>query len=181
MSASEVVRRYANSLLDAAAEAGPGIEAVRSDMEGLTATLDASADLRDFLRNRLVDVQLVETALERIFTDKVEPLVLNFLRLLARRGRAALIAEIAVACVEILDERSGVRTAEVRSAIELNPEQLEGLRQRLAAYSGGEIRLQAEVDPTLRGGVVARLGDTVFDGTLDMYLTKLHRRLRGAR
>ena len=51
----------------------------------------------------------------------------------------------------------------------------------MAAYSGGEIRLQAEVDPTLRGGVVARLGDTVFDGTLDMYLTKLHRRLRGAR
>ena len=179
MSASEVVRRYANTLLDAAAEAGPGTEVVRRDMEGLSATLDSSGELRDFLRHRLVDVHLVEAALERLFADKVDPLVLNFLRLLARRGRASLIAEVAIACVEILDERSGVRTAEVRSAVELSPEQQEGLRRRLAAYSGGEIRLQTQVDPSLRGGMVARLGDTVFDGTLEMYLTKLHRSLRG--
>ena len=179
MSASEVVRRYANTLLDAAEETGLGTDAVRSNMEGLTATLDASSELRDFLRNRLLDVKLVETVLERLFADKVEPLVLNFLRLLARRGRASLLAEVAIACVEILDERSGIRTAEVRSAIELSPEQLEGLRRRLAAYSGGEIRLQTQVDTSLRGGMVARLGDTVFDGSLDMYLTKLHRSLRG--
>ena len=179
MSGSEVVRRYANTLLDAAAEAGPGTEAVRSDMEGLTATLDSSGELRDFLRNRLLDVKLIETALEQLFADKMDPLVLNFLRLLARRGRASLLAEVAISCVEILDERSGVRTAEVRSAMELSPEQIEGLRRRLAAYSGGEIRLHTQVDPSLRGGMVARLGDTVFDGTLDMYLTKLHRSLRG--
>ena len=60
MSASEVVRRYASTLLDAADEAGPGSEAVRSDMEGLTATLAASGELREFLSNRLVDAQLVE-------------------------------------------------------------------------------------------------------------------------
>ena len=179
MSASEVVRRYASTLLDAADEAGPGSEAVRSDMEGLTATLAASGELREFLSNRLVDAQLVEAALEKIFADKVEPLVLNFLRIVARRGRAGLLEDVAAACIEILDERSGIRTAEVRSAIELSAEQLEALRHRLAAYSGGEIRLQAHIDPSLRGGMVARLGDTVFDGTLDMYLTKLHRSLRG--
>ena len=179
MSGNEVVRRYANTLLDAAAEAGPGTEAVRSDMEGLTATLDSSGELRDFLRNRLLDVKLVETALEQLFADKMDPLVLNFLRLVARRGRAGVLEDVAATCIEILDERSGIRTAEVRSAIELSAEQLEALRQRLAAYSGGEIRLQAHIDPRLRGGMVARLGDTVFDGTLDMYLTKLHRSLRG--
>ena len=92
MSGNEVVRRYANALLDAAAEAGPGTEAVRSDMEGLTATLDSSGELRDFLGNRLLDVKLVETALEQLFADKMDPLVLNFLRLLARRGRASLLA-----------------------------------------------------------------------------------------
>ena len=78
MSASEVVRRYASTLLDAADEAGPGSEAVRSDMEGLTATLAASGELREFLSNRLVDAQLVEAAREKIFADKVEPLVLMF-------------------------------------------------------------------------------------------------------
>ena len=180
MSATEVVRRYANTLLAAAAEAGVSDDVVRGDMEGVAATIEASDELGDFLRNRLVSAEVKEAALEQLFAGRAQPLVANFLRLLARRRRATLLPEIVAACVEILDERSGVRTAEVRSAVELTAEQQDGLRARLAAYAGGEIRLQTQLDPSLKGGVVARLGDTVFDGSLDMHLTRLSRLLRGA-
>lgn len=179
MKAPEVVRRYAATLLEVAAETRSD-EQVRADVEALQATLRASAELRQFLRERLVDAQVKGRVLERLFSGKVQPLTLNFLLLLAQRRRVDLLPEILAACIEMADSRRGILNAEVRSAVALSPEQGERLRQRLEAFTGKQVRLRTQVDARLRGGLIARVGDMVFDGSLAAYLESLRRRLVGA-
>ena len=182
MRAQEVVRRYASTLLDAATETGVSEEALRVDLEGLAETLNTSEELTKFVENRLLQPAVKRAGLEAVHvaSGKVQPLTLNFLRLLADRRRAPLLPAIAVAALEVLDGRSGVATAQVRSASALTEEQMQTLRSRLAAYTGRQIRLDAQVDGSLKGGLVARVGDLVFDGTVETQLERLrHRFLAG--
>jgi F-type H+-transporting ATPase subunit delta len=179
MNASEVVRRYAATLLDAAEETGV-LDAVRQDVDGVLATVDQSQDLAAFLQNPLLNVETQQQALVVIFADKLQKLTLNFLSLMTQRRRASLVVSVLKAFLELLEERQGVVSAEVRSAVELSAEQQERLCERLADYTGKQVRLHAQMDPSLRGGVVARVGDTVFDGSLNTHLERLHRQLVGA-
>ena len=78
--------------------------------------------------------------------------------------------------MDILDGRSGMSTAQIRSASALSEEQMQSLRSRLAAYTGRQIRIDAQVDESLRGGIVARIGDLVFDGTVETQLQRLRQR-----
>ncbi|MCC7263878.1 MAG: ATP synthase F1 subunit delta [Candidatus Latescibacteria bacterium] len=179
MSAPEVVRRYAATLLEAAAELK--VEAqVQADVEGLQATLQASADLSSCLRNRLIDAQVHRTLLESLFAGKVQPLTLNFLLLLAERRRAGLLPEILAAYIDLFDARQGILQAEVRSAAELSDEQRARFKQCLEVYTGKTVRLSTRVDRSLKGGAIAQVGDTVFDGSLIRHLQHLHEQLAGA-
>jgi len=79
----------------------------------------------------------------------------------------------------MVEERRGVLSAKVVSAIELDATQQNQLRGHLSSYFGKEISLHAEVDSSLRGGLIARVGDIVFDGSLNTHLERLRRRLVG--
>ena len=177
--ATELVRRYAVTLLEAAEETGV-TEDVRRDLEGLAATLRASAELREFLGNRLVDGPAASKALEALLAGKVQPLTLNFVRLVAGRRRGHALADMVGAALAMLDERAGIDTAEVRSAAPLTPGQVEALGRRLSGYTGRKVSVRAEVDESLRGGLVARVGDTVFDASVDTQLRRLRERLVSA-
>jgi F-type H+-transporting ATPase subunit delta len=179
MNAPEVVRRYAATLLEAAAELKAEAQ-VHADVEGLRATLQASAELGAALRNRLVGIQVHRALLESLFAGRVQPLTLNFLLLLAQRRRTDLLPEILAAFADLYDARRGVLVAEVRSAVELSEEQRARFRERLEAYTGKQVRLSARVDKSLKGGAVARVGDTVFDGSLVRHLQYLQEQLAGA-
>ena len=176
--ATEVVRRYAVTLLGATAERGVG-DAVGGDLVGLQATLEASAELRDFVGNRILTPEAATKALEALFEGKVDGLTLNFMRLLVQRRRIHLLPAIVDCAQQLLAEQAGISTAQVRSAVELSAEQVEKLQQRLAGHTGGHVRVEVEVDESLRGGLIARIGDKVFDGTIETQLARLHRRLIG--
>ncbi|MCY3760857.1 MAG: ATP synthase F1 subunit delta [Gemmatimonadetes bacterium] len=180
MRAQEVVRRYAVTLLEASQESGVGEEEIRRDIEGLEAALRGSDELAEFLRNPLLQPEAKRSGLEALFSGRVQPLTLNFLRLLVERRRIGLLPEIARGFLDLLDRRSGMATAQVTSAVALTPEQEERLRGRLAAYTGLRIRLDASVDPGLGGGLVARVDDLVFDGSVETQLERLRARLMEA-
>ncbi len=179
MNAPEVVRRYAVTLLDAAEETGV-LDAVRKDVQGVLETMASSQELVDFLANPLLSVEVQDRTLVAIFDGKVQTLTRNFLSLVAQRRRAGILVAILSAFAEMVEEREGVVSAEVVSAVQLSEEQQGRLAERLAAYTGKQIRLHARVDAELRGGLVARVGDTVFDGSLNTHLERLRRRLVGA-
>ena len=178
MNAPEVVRRYAVTLLEAADETGV-TDSVQRDAEGLVVTLRQSEELAEFLANPVVGAQVQVSALQQLFSGKIEELSLNFLQLMGSRGRTAIIAVVLQAFLELVAEREGVVGAEVRTAVELSPEQRQNLQDRLERYTGRSVRLETQVDASVRGGVIARVGDTVFDGSINTHLDRLRQRLAG--
>ena len=178
MNAPEVVRRYGATLLETAAETGV-TAAVQRDVERLLATVGQSDELSEFLANPLVGSQAQAEALRQLFGGKIEGLTLNFLRLMAVRGRASIIDAALGSFLDQVAEREGIIGAEVRSAVALSAEQCQLLQARLERHSGQKVRLNVQVDTSLRGGAVVRLGDTVFDGSVNTYLAHLQARLAG--
>ncbi len=178
MNAPEVVRRYAATLLEAADETG-ATTAVQRDVERLLETVRQSGELADFLANSLADNQAQANVLRELFSGKVEVLTLNFLRLMAVRGRASIIGAALESFLDQVAEREGIISAEVRSAVALSEEQYQRLRERLERRSGRTVRLDVQVDASLRGGAIVRVGDTVFDGSVNTYLERLQARLAG--
>jgi F-type H+-transporting ATPase subunit delta len=174
----EVVRRYAITLLEAAAERAV-TDAVSTDLEGLQSTLEGSVELRDFVGNRILPPETATKALDVLFEGKVDGLTLNFMRLLVQRRRIHLLLAIVDCALQLLAEKAGISTAQVRSAVALSVQQVEQLQQRLSAHTGGNVHVDVAVDDSLRGGLIARIGDTVFDGTIETQLARLHRRLIG--
>ena len=178
MKAPEVVQRYANTLLEAAFESDIP-DPVRADVEGIVATLDASADLESFLVDRLINSETKGNVVRELLASRVQELTLNFMLLLVSRRRISLVRDIFQACIQLFDERTGVVEAEVRSAVELSDSQKERLQQQLSGFTGKTVKLRSFVDERIRGGIVARVGDTVFDGSLTTQLQRLHRQLSG--
>jgi F-type H+-transporting ATPase subunit delta len=107
----------------------------------------------------------------------VSDLTVAFLKLLCEKRRERTLEGIGRGFLALLDERRGVITAQVRSAQSLSEDQQTRLSERLSAYSGMEVHLDIKIEDGLKAGFIARLGDQVFDGSLDSQLSRLRREL----
>lgn len=177
MSRGGVSERYVEALFSAANERGV-LDEVQSDVEGLIDLLTSSEDLTAYVTDPFILPEQKREAFTSLFQGKVQDLTLNFLLLLCEKRRERLLAEMLADYLTLIDERRGVATAEVTSATELSDGQLESLRARLSAYSGKDVRVVASVDSSLGAGFIARLGDQVFDGTLESMVSRLHHALK---
>ena len=107
------------------------------------------------------------------------PTGVRLLQLLADRDRLGMTGELlAVFRERLLDRRKVVR-AELRSAVALAPEAIKTIESRLGAVTGKNVVIDATVDPALIGGVVAKVGSTVYDGSVKSQLEKLRKQLVG--
>jgi len=116
-------------------------------------------------------------ALDRLLPH-ASPLVRNFLHILADRDRLDETPGITEALREAVNRRRGIVTAEVTTAVPLDAEMERTVTQRLAAYlkrQPGQIALRTRVDPSLIGGVIARVGDEVIDDSVRGRLERLRR------
>ncbi len=180
MSTRTSATRYAKALLDVASQhADPG--QIERPHTTLVDTLDAHAELRLVLTTRSVPANrkraIVTAVAERI---GIGPHVTNLLGLLADRDRLHLSHELlAVYRERLLDQQRVVR-AEIRSAVPLSPEAMSAIESRLGAVTGMKVAVAAVVDPSLIGGVLAKVGSTVYDGTVKTQLKKLRQQLVGS-
>ena len=104
-------------------------------------------------------------------------LLQSFLAFLIDRRRLVQFEAIRAEYGRLADERAGLTRAVVRSAEALSSEQLDALRRALSTRVGRDVELAVEVEPELLGGVVAQVGDLVFDGSVRTQLRQLHERL----
>ncbi len=110
-----------------------------------------------------------------------DPLVLSLAHLLLRRGRTDLGPQIAEAYQEMVDEAKGIAHALVTSAIPLSQEDVTTVVQRLSEITGREIAVGTEVDESILGGLVVRIGDRLIDGSTKSKLEALRHQLSGTR
>jgi F-type H+-transporting ATPase subunit delta len=175
--AGSVARRYAKALFDIGADAGT-YEALGEELADLAALYQSSVELRQTLMNPIFKPSEKRAILEKIL-PQVTPsqVVQRFAMLLLERGRIALLPALARAYRELSDAYAGRVRAVVVSATPLGAGDLDRVRRALEQRTKKKVMLEAEVDPNLIGGLVARVGDLVLDGSVRTQLTTLREKL----
>jgi len=173
MSVSVFGKRYANALLHIAADA-QAIDQIGRDLRDFVNVWEASKELRDAFENPQVSQQARRLILRDIAASSgMHDKVRDTLSLLGDRQRLRFVNDVADAYEAMAEARSGRLRAEVTTATELPDSYFTELSRTLQQITGREVVLQRKVDPSLVGGVVARVGDQVFDGSLKNRLSEL--------
>lgn len=184
MVSSVVVNRYASALADVVLSPESGV-APQQAVEQLRAfgdVVSSSHDLRAVLGTPSIPVTRKRAVIKDL-ADKLglAKMVRNLVLVVNDHGRAAALPQIVEAFESVLDERLGFVRAEVRSAFELNGNQQGELAGQLGQLAGARVRLRFAVDPDLIGGVTARIGSKVYDGSLRGQLADMRARLMSNR
>jgi len=170
--------RYARALLDVALHERVDPSLVESELAAFTALFASDQTLRKVLLNPAVPTPRKRAAIAEIARQaSVATVVRKLLILLAERDRLALLPDLLASYRERLLDRAKVVRAEVTSAVELSPDRAEAIERRLAELTGRSVVLTTRVDASLIGGIVARVGGTVYDGSVTTHLQKLRARL----
>jgi F-type H+-transporting ATPase subunit delta len=180
MTSTAVVNRYASALVDVVISPSAGIDPALAmqQLRAFDAAIRASPDLRTILASPAVSIARKRLVIRRIAGAlQVERIILNFLLVLNDHRRAAALSDVIDSFDILLDERRGFQRAEVVSAYELTAEQRETLAAELAKVAGSQVRMRFAVEPELIGGVTARLGSRVYDGSVRGKLAVLRQRL----
>jgi F-type H+-transporting ATPase subunit delta len=169
--------RYAKALFGLATDERRQRE-VRTELDELTGLFAESAELRRALLTPRHPASQRKSALGAV-ADRagVSPLVRKFLSFLIDQRRLIDLDAIARAYGELADRAEGLLTAEVVSAGPLDDRRKDRLRRALSDRTGREVKLEIEVDPSLIGGAIAKVGDLVFDGSLRTQLGLLRANL----
>jgi len=167
-----VARRYAAALMIAAGE-NKSVDAIAGDLRKVGTMLDGSRELRAFVASPVIPAKKKVLVMRELFGKVVGKEVLNFFLLLAQKGREDILADIIQEFNVLLDKRQGVVEASVRSTLAIQPEQEQLLKKRLEAYTAKKIRMLFDLDPSLKGGLMIQIGDTVLDGSVKHQLEVL--------
>ncbi|NOX83591.1 MAG: F0F1 ATP synthase subunit delta [Alphaproteobacteria bacterium] len=168
-----VAGRYAGALFDLAKEAG-AVAAVEAEMNALSASIDASLDLRDFLKSPIYDRADQIKALTALAQKAgFGALTTNFLKLVATNRRLfALPAMIAGFAARAAADRGEV-SAEAISAAAMSEDQTKALRLEIESMVGKAVNLETSIDPDLLGGLIVKIGSQMIDSSLRTKLNRL--------
>ncbi len=171
--------RYASALFDLASEAG-NVTAVESDLDKLDAALAESSDLAAFIRNPEVSRAEFAKAMAALAKHlELDRLTQNFLGVLAQNRRVSALPDAIRAFRTIAAAQRGEVTARVTSARRLTDEQLKALEAKLKAREGRTVKLTADVDPELLGGLVVTIGSQRIDSSIRSRLNSLAQAMKG--
>lgn len=173
--------RYARALFDVAKKEGDVQQAGR-ELMGFVRLVEGHEMLARTLTNPAIPVQNKRAVVEQLLArgGPLSPVVTKLLLLLADRDRLGILSELASAYeARLMDEAQIVR-AHVTTAVEMPADRVDALRAGLARATGRQVQLEARVDPSIIGGAVARIGSTVYDGSVTTQLQKVRERLIGA-
>ena len=170
--------RYARALFDVAVkEADP--QAVEADLGGFVSIVESHAALTQALFSPAVPVPRKQAALRALVAQVrgFSPVVARLLAVMAERDRLPLLPEVLAAFrARVLDHLRVVR-AEITTAVPLPGDRREALERRLAEATGREVRVELHVDPAIIGGVVTKIGSTIYDGSVAQQLARMRQQL----
>jgi F-type H+-transporting ATPase subunit delta len=160
----------------------------KADLQQIDDQLQEFADL--FTKNPALEKVMLNPAVpvprkraamaELTERSKVSPILGKLLLLLAERDRLVLLPDLLAAYRERLLDQQQVVRAEVTSATALPADRAKGIEQELAKLTGRKVKLGTRVDPSIIGGVITRIGDTIYDGSVTTQLQRIKKTLQGA-
>jgi F-type H+-transporting ATPase subunit delta len=174
-----LARRYAKALIQIGQEQD-SLDKYGEDLAALTEMVDASKELRELLINPVFTKDDKKRIAGEVLTQMgTDLMVKNFVNVLIDRKRIDQLSGIEKAFRQKVDEIKGITRGEVISAEPLSEDELGRVTDALSNISGKQVLVTTEVDPNLIGGLLAKVGDMVFDGTIRTQLNQLKESLKG--
>jgi F-type H+-transporting ATPase subunit delta len=179
LSLQTIARRYGTALADVAIARGEEKE-VQQELDQWAAMIEANPQLKEVFANPTIVYDHKRKVLEELIArTSVRQTTGSFLRVLLQNQRLSQLREIAVRYGQVLDERGGVVAAHVTTARPIPEELKVSLRETLAAATGRRVRLSFTTDEAIIGGLVAQIGSTIFDGSVQNHLERLAAEMAG--
>ena len=181
MIAGSLSRRYARALLDIGVD-NNNYEALGREIRALADALRSSSELVEALSNPAFPRSDRQKVLEALFPRLgASQITRNFTLLLLDRDRMRILPDVARELEAMINEKAGRVGATVVSATKLTPMQLDALKKALEKLSGKTVEMHKSEDPELLGGVVAKVGDVVYDGSLRTQLEQIRQGINSIR
>ncbi|MCX6134662.1 MAG: ATP synthase F1 subunit delta [Ignavibacteriales bacterium] len=172
MSAYRVARRYAEAALELAEEQKQG-ERVADDLEVVWKAIRESREFLALLKSPVISKEKKRAVLSAVFKSRISALSFDFLNMIVEKGREDVLGDIIGEYFKLRDDRLGIVTLEVRAATELSKSQQQSIVKRFEEITQKKVRVAFSIDAQLKGGFVARVGDTVYDGSVQRQLELL--------
>ena len=172
MNGSKVAIRYAKAVLQ---EAGSDASTLFDDMKSVAATIDGSKELRSVLQSPVVKASDKEAALLEIFgsaSDRSK----NLIKVLVSNQRIAILGDVAHSFVHLYNESKGVKVAQVTTAVPITSEIEAQVLAKVKELTGSDtVSLENQVDESIIGGFILRVGDLQYNASIANNLNKLKR------
>ena len=179
MTSGAAAGRYARALFDVVLKEGANLDQVQADFQQFVDVFAQHPSLAATLGNPAIPaskkVGVTKALIER--AGPISPVVAKIILMLAERDRVMLLPDIARAYRERLMDHQKIIRGEVTTAVALPEEKLRALEQGLQQATGRKVVLEAKVDSSIIGGVITRLGSTVYDGSVTTQLQKMKQSL----
>jgi F-type H+-transporting ATPase subunit delta len=170
-----IARRYAGAIFEIAQKQNT-LDRSLDDVQGI-AQVFANRKLSYLLREPKVPAQRKETALRQALASKVLPTSLNLALLIVQRGLVEIMPNLATEFKNLVLDYRNQAVAEITTATQIDDAQGAVVKQALEHTTGKSIMLQTRIDPSILGGVIARVGDQIIDGSVRNRLHVLQQRL----
>ena len=174
-----IARRYAVALADVAIERGES-HSVQEELVKWGSMIQSNPLVQEALSNPTIAYDLKRNVLKEIIArTRVLQTTANFLQVLLKNQRLNDLSEVNRKFAEILDERSGAIAAYVTTAGPVPQKYKDELQQKLTKLTGKKVRLTFAIDKEMIGGLVTRIGSTIYDGSVRDQLRRMERTLAG--
>ncbi len=173
-----IAKRYAKALIKIAEEMKK-LDRITSDVQFVDSVIRSSRDLQLLLKSPIIKKEKKKEILKEIFSDsRVDPVTLKFIILLVEKGREELLQDVVKTYQQLYDEKMGIVSAEVTVAYELNVSERKKIEKKILELTGAKgVKAIYRVDPSIIGGVVIRIGDTVYDASIRRKIQLLREQL----
>jgi F-type H+-transporting ATPase subunit delta len=178
MTSKTAAIRYARALFDVARQERADLDRIDEELAGFVALFEQHPNLKKVLLNPAIPVARKRAAMLELTTRAAtSPVVAKLLALLAERDRLILLPELLASYRERLLDYKQIVRAEVTTATPIASDKADAIARRLAGATGRNVALTTSVDPAIIGGLVARVGSTVYDASITRQLEKMRQRL----
>lgn len=174
---SKASRRYSQALYGLAEEKGM-LDRVSGDITNCLNMIKSSRALALFFHSPAIPKSKKLIAANEIFKGKISDLTLNFIKLLIQRGRAELTNGIFEDFISLKKEKDGILDVKITTSIDLSSDEKSAMKKKIDEYTKKNGILDFEKDKNIIGGFVARIGDTILDGSIKRQLELLREKFK---
>jgi len=173
-----LIHGYAEALFRVVQAEGE-LDRVEDELYRFGKVLESNHELKQALSDQSIDRAQRTKVLDALLADKVSPHTLSLLSFVVEQGRGRQLPQILEELSTLAADARDSVVAEVRSAVPLDDDQRTKLAEALSKSTGKKVEVKVLIDPSVIGGVVAKVGDTVIDGSIRHRLDQLREQIRG--